>query len=276
MLNGIVSQITPLPEGGDPSTVLGIRQFAVLHKTKMVLSNISTCCEGQATRALGQLPEYIATVDPAHASVYLDLYADATLSLSPLGHPSYSLSIDTQWPANESVSVSIMQAASAESPRARQESFGMSIMVRIPHWLASEQADVVVTSAAAPDEHFVGQPGAYLRIHRSWQVGDTVHFSLPMELRVTRYTGLTVIPGYDRYAVMYGPVLLAAVGGAWDNDLDTMPVYNVSTPANASSWLRRASGQPGIVFEVASNPSMRFVPYYLVQGEVFEVYPGFV
>ena len=31
----------------------GIRQFALLHKVKMIASNVSTCCEGQATRILG-------------------------------------------------------------------------------------------------------------------------------------------------------------------------------------------------------------------------------
>jgi DUF1680 family protein len=45
LLNAVISQIPP-----DGS---GIRQFALLHKVKMIASNISTCCEGQGTRIMG-------------------------------------------------------------------------------------------------------------------------------------------------------------------------------------------------------------------------------
>ena len=67
ILNGIISQIPPKdavgparPQFGNATLgfdVVGIRQFALLHKKKMKVSNISTCCEGQVTRLLGSLPE---------------------------------------------------------------------------------------------------------------------------------------------------------------------------------------------------------------------------
>jgi hypothetical protein len=273
IFNGIISQITPLPAGSDPATVLGIRQFAVMHKVKMVLSNISTCCEGQATRALGQLPEYVASFAPDLATVYINMYTDAVVSLMPLGESKLSLSIETQWPAADAVSI-VVTGPSTES------TVGVSVMLRIPHWLATASAEVTVTGAASADspEHYTGEPGTYLRIQRAWQAGDKVTFALPMTLRVTKYTGLTVIPGHDRYAVEYGPILLACVGGAWDDDLDSMPLHGVSTPLDGGSWLARSDTNGSLVFTVTAagnSAGLRFIPYFSVQSEIFEVYPAF-
>eukprot|EP00037_Helgoeca_nana_P025722 m.284949 g.284949 ORF g.284949 m.284949 type:complete len:770 (+) comp27028_c0_seq1:139-2448(+) len=241
IFNGIISQITPLPAGSDPATVLGIRQFAVMHKVKMVLSNISTCCEGQATRALGQLPEYVASFAPDLATVYINMYTDAVVSLMPLGESKLSLSIETQWPAADAVSI-MVTGPSTES------TVGVSVMLRIPHWLAMASAEVTVTGAASADspEHYTGEPG-------------------------------TVIPGHDRYAVEYGPILLACVGGAWDDDLDSMPIHGVSTPLDGGSWLARSDTNGSLVFTVTAGNSagLRFIPYFSVQSEMFEVYPAF-
>jgi DUF1680 family protein len=57
---------------------LGIRYFARLHQHKDGASNVSTCCEGQGTRELGALPEYIFST--SSDGVHVHLYNAATLT----------------------------------------------------------------------------------------------------------------------------------------------------------------------------------------------------
>ena len=112
LVNGVISQIELLNASSSSSAAHrpGIRQFAVLHKVKMAASNLSTCCEGQGTRALGSLPEYVfsiqcgdvdsdgssggtglaATETPTQsatalspAAVFVDMWSASTLDLSP-------------------------------------------------------------------------------------------------------------------------------------------------------------------------------------------------
>lgn len=85
---------------------LSIELPQVLHRQKMKLSNISTCCEGQATRMLGSLPEYIVSYDVAGRALHLNLFADATASLAPLGLGEAAvLRVRTAWPYSSNVSV---------------------------------------------------------------------------------------------------------------------------------------------------------------------------
>ena len=169
----------------------------------------------------------------------------------------------------------------------------------------------------------MGARGSYLELSRTWTDGDTLHFSVPMQLRVSRYSGLTVIPGHERYAVQLGPILLCAVGGIWNRSIDSMLIRGVTNPLAPETWLepqvsssptsphpssrssssddsdevdiRSSSGGddngntqlPSFVdtkrhfnmdalrFGVICNPGISFVPYFLVQEEIFEVYPAF-
>ena len=71
------------------------------------------------------------------------------------------------------------------------------------------------------------------------------------------------------------PLLLAATGGAWNDALDSMLLTGVRKPAEPSTWLE-PSGEAPLHFRVqgAGNEAVRFVPYFLVQEELFEVYPA--
>lgn len=96
-----------------------------------------------------------------------------------------------------------------------------------------------------------------------------------MSLSVTRYTGLTVIPGHDRFAVEYGPVLLAVVGGHWNHTIDSMLVPKVEHPEEPMTWLEPVPHSP-LHFQVRNGRgNLTWKPYYEVQDELFEVYPAF-
>ena len=57
-----------------------------------------------------------------------------------------------------------------------------------------------------------GKPGSYVVLDRAWAEGDVASFTLPAALSVERYTGVDQIPDHARYAVSFGPILLAAAG----------------------------------------------------------------
>lgn len=236
----------------------------------MRLNNVSTCCEGQATRLLGSLPEYLVSFDTAASEVWVDIYADADVSLAAVvparGGEGAQLRLRTEWPLGASVHATLQLPFPAN----------FTLRMRLPSWLPTPSASVTVRAASGVTEAHTGARGSYLSLKRRWSDGDEVRLSLPMRLRATRYTGLTRIAGHERYAVEYGPVLLALTGGVWDDSVDSMMVRGVADPSRAETWLAPIPGEP-LRFRVlpeASNPGMRFIPYYEVQEELFEVYPA--
>jgi len=54
------------------------------------------------------------------------------------------------------------------------------------------------------------KPGTYVTLDRVWKSGDTVTFSLPMDFHLTRYVGMEPSFGQERFALEYGPILLAS------------------------------------------------------------------
>ena len=194
----------------------------------------------------------------------VDLYAQAEATIG-----GASLRLQTEWPNSPEVSLAVAPAAGGDA-------HPLTLRLRMPGWLAEPTVRVALSTAnAAGAEQFVGKRGDYLVISRSWSAGDTLTFSLPMALRSSRYTGLNQIPGHQRWAVEYGPVLLAATGGAWNDALDSMLLTGVRKPAEPSTWLE-PSGEAPLHFRVlgAGNEAVRFVAYYLIQEELFEVYPA--
>jgi len=51
-------------------------------------------------------------------------------------------------------------------------------------------------------------PGSYVEITRSWSNNDAITLELPMAFRIVRYTGLDQDAHNERYALLYGPVLM--------------------------------------------------------------------
>lgn len=260
LLNAVISQITP--DG------TGIRQFAILHKVKMPASNISTCCEGQGTRILGAMHEFVFTANSSSISV--DLYASAVGTFAVGATPSLvQLTVQTNWPQAEAVSLSVHLSGGGSS------SADFVLQLRIPSWLPAGQPVPVVLQPAGggSPQQLSGTPGTYLPIRRSWADGDRLSLNLTMRLRASVYTGVDQLPPFRRYAVEYGPVLLGACG-PWNATIGSIHVRGVDGSADPASWLRPVAGAP-LHFAVENNPSIVYKPYYEIQDEIFEAYPVF-
>ena len=237
---------------------LGIRYFAKLVDWKYGDHSpnshhcMNTCCEGQGTRVFGSLPEYIYSV--AEDGIYVDLYADSEIKYEVLNQ-AMSLKMNTQFPYDSKVEIVV----GVEQPGQN------TIRIRVPSW-ASENMSLKVNGI----EIGSGKPGTYFVLNRTWRNGDVISFTLPMDFRITKYTGLE--PGFEEnhFAVEYGPILMAMVGVKGKK----CGIGVKATPENIKRMLRPVSGKP-LHFSVEGNNEFEYWPYYEVQEEPFSCFPEF-
>jgi uncharacterized protein len=217
----------------------------------------NSCCEGQGTRLLGSIPEHLYSVVPtgSHPGLYVNMFAPSTIHWKQhddLPDQELKLSMKTTFPYDPSVELSFELSAPRRSV----------IRLRTPSWTTAEMPIHINRKLAA-----TGKPGSYVALDRTWKSGDTVSFTLPAGFRLTRYTGIDQIEGHERYALEYGPILLAIVGTD-DAQLRT------SGPSAQSftSQLKAVSGQP-LHFAIDGNPDHLYMPYYAIKEETFTCFP---
>jgi len=229
----------------------GFRYHALLTHRKEKPTQINTCCEGQGTRLIGSLPEHIYSI--ASDGLYVNLFEPSTIRWRQDGQ-TLSLKMTTKFPFHPEVG---LEFSAARPVHAR-------IRLRVPSWAAREM-DVDVNGSRAA----TGRPGSYVVIDRTWSNGDTLAFRLPAELRVTRYKGTDQIPGHERYAILYGPVLLAAVGAP---EVRLRGVDAAHTD-RLTQLLVPQPGQP-LHYAVKNNPGINYMPYWQVDTQAFNCLPG--
>ncbi len=229
----------------------GFRYHALLAHRKEKPTHMNTCCEGQGTRLIGSLPEHIYSI--ASDGVYVNLFEPSTLHWTE-GGASLRLKMTTRFPFDPEVRLHFSAAQPTEA----------KIHIRVPSWAAHEMIVAVNGQQAA-----VGLPASYVELDRAWTEGDTVSFTLPAALRVERYTGVDQIPDHERYAVSFGPILLAAVGAPEIR----LRIENVKQPEDLLNYLQPKPGQP-LHFLVENNPGVEFMPYWQVDNEPFNCLPA--
>lgn len=88
--------------------------------------------------------------------------------------------------------------------------------IRYPHW--AQQGNLLVTLNGKPVK-VKAQAGEYIEINRRWKNGDRVELTLPMNI------SLEALPDQsDYYAVLYGPIVLAAKTQPFKNE--TLNVFS--------------------------------------------------
>ncbi len=210
----------------------------------------NSCCEGQGTRLLGSLPEYIYSVAPD--GLYVDLFAPSTITWTQ-SKTEMKASLSCEFPTKHDVSLEL--TASRPTPA--------KIRIRVPTWAAAPMPILVNSEAAV-----TGAPGSYVTLDRTWSSGDTVRFTLPMQLKLTRYTGLDQIPGHQRFALEYGPILLALIGS--DSAVLTAPA---GRPHEAILDLIHQDPDRPLHFTIDGHPHFTYIPYWQVVTEPFTCFP---
>ncbi|MGA3166117.1 MAG: beta-L-arabinofuranosidase domain-containing protein [Terriglobia bacterium] len=212
---------------------------------------VNTCCEGSGTRLLGSLPEYIYSIAPD--GLYVDLFEPSTITWSQAGQ-SLRLKMATQFPFRPDVQLHFSAARPVQA----------KIRVRVPAW-AAKGIPIQVNGTAIS----IGKPGSYVTLDRTWSDGDSISFTLPMDFRLTRYTGMDQIAGHERYALEYGPVLLAVIGSP-DPRLE---VRAGQRPEDLLKALKPKAGHP-LHFTIDGDTAHEYIPYWEVEyKQSFTCYP---
>ena len=227
-----------------------IRYYNVLHKHKVDARCTGSCCEVAATGLIGRLPEYIYSV--ADDGVFVNLYASSEIELEN----GTRLAMSADFPAGTDVSIRVSLPNPTPS----------NLRIRVPSWATGPMAITV-----NGEQVVMGEPGSYQSLERTWADGDTIAFTLPMGLKAVQYQGLDQLEGnVDRYALLYGPILLALQG-----DLDGplgVPHLKVA-PEDLPSLLTPVEGDP-LAYEVAGLPNHRYVHYWKIDEETFTCFPA--
>lgn len=210
----------------------------------------NTCCEGQGTRFYGSLPEYIYTL--ANDGVYVDLFAASSLECKIAGEP-LRLKMETAFPLQPDVKIRVTQAKPVQA----------KLRVRVPAWAAARMPVMVNGAKVA-----TGKPGSYVVLDRMWNEGDTVTFTLPMEFKQSHYEGAERVAGQERYALEYGPILLALVGPMDEKQGATLAMK----PDELVSKLKPQPGHP-LHFSIDGDATHEYIPYWQVADQVFTCYP---
>jgi hypothetical protein len=226
----------------------GFRYHTHLEGTKERATRENTCCEGQGTRLLGSLPEHIYSV--ADDGIFLNLFEPSTITWKQNGR-SLMLIQDTQFPFGQTVRCTLHLTESLKS----------KLRIRVPSW-AFQQMAIYVNNEIISS----GKPGSYQTLDRVWSNGDTVTFRLPIEFRLSKYTGADQISEANRYALEYGPFLYAVVG-ATKPELD-------QTPTGLLENLQTITDRP-LQYRLPGHPSLIFMPYWQVHDEEFSCFPVF-
>lgn len=235
----------------DQQGIQGIRYHTHLEGQKEPGTRHNTCCEGQGTRLLASLPEYIYSL--AEDGVYVNLFEPATLTASIGGH-EFTLAMQTSFPFAPAVAIRVVTV----------EENRMRLHLRVPCWASGEILIAIHGTVTA-----VGQPGTYIVLDRVWRNGDTVSFDLPTDVRITRYRGADQFPWHQRFVLEYGPILLAVVGSLGKD----LPIVVNQYPEELKTWLLPVPGQP-LHFRIAGLPEHIVMPYWLVpDGQPFTCFP---
>jgi DUF1680 family protein len=227
----------------------GFRYHSVLVGKKEGATCDNTCCEGQGTRLVGSLSEFIYSI--AEDGVYINLFAPATLDWHQSGE-ALQLKMQTDFPNSPNVRLALQLS----------KPMSAKIRIRIPSWAAG-----VMTIEVNGKRVATGIPGSYATLDQLWSHGDVISFVLPMSFKLTQYTGVDQIAGRERYALEYGPLLMAAVGAA-EREL---VILNAVSPMELVQQLQPGKDQP-LHFTAPLMDTM-WIPYFEVDTESFSCFP---
>jgi len=212
---------------------------------------IGTCCEGQGTRIIGSIPEYIYTIAPD--GLYVNLFTPSEITWQQ-NKQTLKAQMITAFPFDNKVALRF----TLTTPVAAK------IRVRVPAWSSKPMAILVNNTPET-----TGTPGTYVTLDRTWKDSDSITFALSAELRMTKYEGREASEPQPRYALEYGPILLAAVGACADS-------AEASFACDSATLMKRikpVAGKP-IHFSVEGESNDSFIPYWEVASkQTFTCFP---
>jgi DUF1680 family protein len=213
-----------------------------------------TCCVGSAmeSHALHADGLYYESPD----KLWVNLYAPSTADWKSTG---VKIETVTDLPIGQTATIKL-------TPQAAKK---FTLALRRPYW-AGAGFGVKVNGAAFKTS---AQPDSYIEITRTWKAGDTVELVLPKTLRKE-----PLKDNPNRFAVMWGPLVLAGDLGAAAQGRPTAPLPSapvlVAADQPLANWLKPVEGKPGTfrTTGVGLKEEIDFVPFYQVPRRRYAVY----
>ena len=166
-----------------------------------VNKNYFWCCTGTGLEnftKLGDSIYFYGEVEGGKPVLFVNQYFSSTVNWKAKG---IKLSQKSDLPMGEAVSFTVDAIGAGASD--------FILALRLPDWTAA--APSLLINDAEADAKDITEDGGYLYIKRSWQAGDTITLTLPMEI-----TACTLADNAKAAAFKYGPVVLAAELGRDD------------------------------------------------------------
>lgn len=235
----------------------GIRYHANLHGQKDSAYTENTCCEGTGTLLYGMLPSLIYHLHLNDAGATIELFAS-----SKLEQDGYQIRMQTDFPNNDDVEITVSTDDAIQFP----------LRIRIPSWV-SENIEIYCDGIHLE----TGCPGTYVTIDRMWKGETHIAFTLKREITAIRYVGFSTVLGYERYAFMHGPILMAVTGESkvFDDHAIGWCDKHPDDPRskwNRTHWVLDVDPQRIDPYWLATHCKLK--PYYLVGStEEFTCYP---
>jgi hypothetical protein len=228
-----------------------IRYHQNLHGKKEKTGCSNTCCEVSSVGMMSKLPEYIYSI--ANDGLYVNLFAASTITWNH-GGSKITMTMKTTFPYDPEVTLSLVTTSKN----------AMNLRIRVPSWASGNMTINVNGKPVA-----TGTPGTYVSLNRKWSDNDKISFTLPISLTTVKYTGLDQVNGnLDRYALLYGPLLMALQGPL--SGPDKVPQI-ISTPDGMKDILTTLPESP-LQFNIKGYPLYKYMPYWQVSG-TFTCFP---
>lgn len=234
-----------------------IRYFNHMNGVKDTPGRYNTCCEIQGTAAIGMIPQFIYM--PDEEGVYVNLFAASSMDVSVDGK-TFEINMDTRFPCEDTV---YMTVKAPEKGR-------MKLRVRMPRWM-TQATDIYFDGEKVQ----TGEPGGYAVFDREWEGSTVISFKLPMAMKATQYKGANTVEGKKRYALEYGPLLMAVRGPLTSEGIgDNEPTLVL--PLSIDELLGRLvrKGEK-LEFAVKGLDEYDVIPYFDLEQEEFSCFPVF-
>jgi Uncharacterized protein conserved in bacteria len=223
------------------------------------------CCTGTGMENPALYPRDIYYSDKE--AVYVNLFIG---SRAVLEDRNVIIKQQTDFPHTDKTTIVIEQADN--------DSFKLNI--RVPYWVAG-----AVTAVVNGTDTFSSSTNGYLEIDRSWNSGDSIEVTLPMELHVHRAKDDDKKVGF-----MYGPIVLAGALGTEnfpecdiiDNHLKLhhhpiikVPVL-VTDETDVKSWIKPIEGAPlTFITDAVGEPGeqrVTLIPFFQLHHQRYTIY----
>jgi hypothetical protein len=224
------------------------------------------CCTGTGVEEFAKFADTIYF--HRGAEIYVNQFISSKLDWKEEG---FILEQVTQFPREQGTTLKIK--SSHPAPR--------TIHVRIPSWTTAE-AQVKINGRPLDA---MADPGSYLVLRKTWQEGDTISISLPMELRQEP------LPGDDSVtAALYGPLVLAAdLGAGPDAEANRvihsgetvpknlpaaspLPNAAASSDAKTEQWIQVESPSEPSFTAAGESAKYKLKPLYQTSDQRYSVY----